>query len=64
MAQSDHNLYIYRYQREDDFRKIEPDVKKLFEDDQYHSVQLKTMERFSDLLHGSKMRPESDHDDR
>jgi hypothetical protein len=49
MAQSDHNLYIYLYQRDDDFRKIEPDVKKLFEDDQYHKVQLKTMDRFGDL---------------
>lgn len=43
------NLFLYHYQRDDNFRKIEPDVKNLFNSIGEIEVEIKAMDRFSDL---------------
>jgi hypothetical protein len=49
MLSSSNRLYVYLYQRDDDFRKIEPDVNQLFSEGGRLQVTLKTMEKFGDL---------------
>jgi hypothetical protein len=49
MLSSSNLLYIYLYQRDDNFRKIEPDVRRLFSEGERLGVTLKTMEKFGDL---------------
>jgi hypothetical protein len=42
-------LRLYIYQRDDDFRKIEPDVNKLFNELENVEFELKNMDVYSDL---------------
>ena len=49
MLSSVNNFYLYTYQRDDDFRKIRPDVEKLFKKDGPTHIQIKSMDRHADL---------------
>lgn len=50
MINIQNNLIVYKYLREqDDFRKIEPDVIKLFEEKLPKTIKIKDMEVYSDL---------------
>jgi hypothetical protein len=43
------DLYIYQYNRDIDFRKIKPDVEKLFKEEGYPQVTLRSMDQLADL---------------
>lgn len=43
------HLYLYHYKRDDEFRKIEPDVKALFQVGSTSKITLKPMEIYGDL---------------
>jgi hypothetical protein len=49
MINKQNRLVIYKYHRNDEFRKIQPDVIKLFEDKSPREVKIRDMEIFSDL---------------
>jgi hypothetical protein len=43
------NFYLYTYQRDDEFRKIRPDVEKLFKKNGPSRICIKSMDRHADL---------------
>ena len=49
MLNSDHTLQLHYYQQDDEFRKITPDVKRLFDNEPQTGFQLLAMPRLSDL---------------
>lgn len=51
MLNASNNLIIFKYKRSDDFRKIEPDVKKIFTDEGPKRIEIKDMNLYSHLPH-------------
>ncbi|MBL8098900.1 MAG: hypothetical protein JNK81_06940 [Anaerolineales bacterium] len=47
--QNNHKLFIYQYQRDDDFRKIKPDILKIFQGEGYPDVSFEQMNILADL---------------
>ena len=49
MIAQNHHFFIYQYNRDKDFRKIQPDVEKLFREQGYPDVDFKSMDQLADL---------------
>jgi hypothetical protein len=49
MLNNSKKLYVYYYERDDEFRKVEPDVRKLFGENRHLELSFQPMQVFADL---------------
>jgi hypothetical protein len=49
MLNSSNIIHLYHYKRDDNFRKIKPDVEKIFKEKGFINIKFDFMEKFADL---------------